>query len=146
VLRERTAPRGQQGPAIQLVSDLEPEVPEIMADPMQLQQIFMNLMLNAVDAMPHGGSLKIRTRYTPVPPTLVVEVADTGSGIDEAVMNRIFSPFFTTKAKGTGLGLSITKRLLEEHGGSIRLENNKDGGASCIIQLPIKQIEGALTI
>ena len=145
VLRERAAPRNQGRP-INLVSDLDPDLPEIMADPMQLQQIFMNLMLNAVDAMPDGGTLTIRTRYTWEPSTLVIELADTGEGIDAAVMSRIFSPFFTTKSKGTGLGLSITRRLLEEHGGSIKLENNKEGGATCIINLPIKQIEGALTV
>ena len=145
VLRERTAPGGQ-GPAIILVSDLEPGMPEIMADPMQLQQIFMNLLLNAVDAMPNGGTLTVRTRYTGEPSTLVIEVADTGAGIDAAVMNKIFSPFFTTKSKGTGLGLSITKRLLEEHGGSIVLENNKDGGATFIVHLPVRQVEGAFTI
>lgn len=145
VLRERAAPRGH-APAIKLVSDLEPALPMVMVDPMQLQQIFMNLMLNAVDAMRDGGTLTIRTRYTREPATLQIELADTGEGIDNEVMSRIFSPFFTTKAKGTGLGLSITKRLLEEHGGGIRLENNKDGGATCIITLPVRQVEGALTV
>jgi two-component system sensor histidine kinase AtoS len=131
--------------AIRLSNNLDRNVPEIMADPMQLKQIFMNLFLNAVDAMPGGGMVTMSTFFDPHTQSLRIELADTGRGIESAAMGKIFMPFFTTKAKGTGLGLSITKRLVEEHGGSIRLQNNENGGVTCMISLPVRQPEGALT-
>ena len=141
VLKERS--RDRKHP-IQLVRDLQADLPEIMADPMQLKQIFMNLILNATDAMPDGGTLTMRTFFVRVSHSLGIQLSDTGKGIDTASIGRIFDPFFTTKAKGTGLGLSITKRLIEEHGGTIRIRNNSDGGATCSILLPVRQPEGAL--
>jgi two-component system sensor histidine kinase AtoS len=144
VLKERS--RSREGArAIQLKRELDEKLPEIMADPMQLQQIFMNLMLNAIDAMPEGGTVTMRTVFERQTNSLRIELSDTGRGIDSATMAKIFDPFFTTKAKGTGLGLSITKRLVEEHGGSITLVNNRDGGVTCSITLPVRLMEGALT-
>lgn len=141
VLKECSRCR-DEGHVIHLSCQLEKDLPEIMADPMQLKQIFMNLMLNAVDAMPDGGTLSVRTSFYPEVQYLKVELSDTGNGIDSATMAKIFNPFFTTKAKGTGLGLSITKRLVEEHGGRIRIESNRSGGITCTVSLPR---EGALT-
>ncbi|HUJ18151.1 MAG TPA: PAS domain S-box protein [Nitrospirota bacterium] len=144
VLKERS--RSREGArAIRLKRELDEDLPEIMADPMQLQQIFMNLMLNAIDAMPEGGTVTMRTVFERQANSLRIELSDTGRGIDSATMAKIFDPFFTTKAKGTGLGLSITKRLVEEHGGSITLVNNHDGGVTCSITLPVRLMEGALT-
>ncbi len=142
VLKERLRTLEHAHP-IYLVRDLDSDLPEIMADPMQLKQIFMNLMLNAVDAMPDGGTLTVKTSLDP--DFLRVELSDTGRGIDSDALAKIFSPFFTTKAKGTGLGLSITKRLVEDHGGNISIENNGQGGATCVITLPARQREGAVT-
>lgn len=130
---------GNNSHAIQVLSDLEHGMPEIMADPMQLQQIFMNLLLNAVDAMPDGGMLTMKTAYDRQAQNVQIELSDTGKGIDAETLAKIFNPFFTTKAKGTGLGLSITKRLVEEHGGKIRLHNNSEGGITCLITLPVRQ-------
>jgi len=123
-------------PSIKLVRDLDSHLPEIMADPMQLRQVFMNLILNAVDAMKGGGSLGIKTRFDAANLSVRVELSDTGKGIDTAVMEKLFQPFFTTKAKGTGLGLAISKRLVEDHGGKISIEQNSAGGATFIITLP----------
>jgi signal transduction histidine kinase len=103
---------------------------------MQLRQIFMNLLLNAADAMPKGGTLSLKTWFDAASETLRVTVSDTGTGIDASVMNSIFKPFFTTKTKGSGLGLAITKRLIEEHGGRISIENNTGRGARFTISLP----------
>jgi len=123
---------------ITIVRNFDPRLPKSMADPTQLQQVFMNLLLNAADAMPNGGTLTVQTLHEEGSPFLRITITDTGSGIDKSVIDKIFQPFFTTKPKGTGLGLSITKRLVEQHGGSIRVANNPSGGASFTIDLPIK--------
>jgi signal transduction histidine kinase len=117
----------------------DPHLPETMADPLQLQQVFMNLLLNAADAMPDGGMITVQTAHESAAQSLRIMVTDSGKGIDEAVLNRIFQPFFTTKTKGTGLGLSITKRLIEQHGGSIRVQNSPDRGALFTIMIPVRQ-------
>jgi signal transduction histidine kinase len=122
---------------ITIVKSFDPRLPKTMADPFQLQQVFMNLLLNAADAMPNGGTLTVKTLHEAASPFLRVTITDTGSGIDKSVIQKIFLPFFTTKPKGTGLGLAITKRLVEQHGGNIRVANNPDGGASFTIDLPI---------
>jgi signal transduction histidine kinase len=109
-----------------------------MADPLQLQQVFMNLLLNAADAMPDGGMITVQTAHEASVQSLRITITDSGKGIEETVIDRIFQPFFTTKTKGTGLGLSITKRLIEQHGGSIRVQNSPDRGASFTIMLPVR--------
>ncbi|HSL99218.1 MAG TPA: ATP-binding protein [Candidatus Limnocylindria bacterium] len=111
-------------------------VPQTMADLMQLQQVFLNIVLNAIDAMPKGGTLTIRTSFSEESGRIRVEIADTGKGIGEGPTEKIFEPFFTTKPKGTGLGLAISKQLVEQHGGSIAAANNPGGGATFEILLP----------
>jgi len=125
--------------AIHLVRNYGSRLPEASADPMQLQQIFMNLLLNAADAMPNGGTLTLETTHDLPSQMLRITISDTGTGIDAAVISNIFQPFFTTKAKGTGLGLAITRRLVEEHEGQISIENKAGGGAMFTIQLPALQ-------
>jgi len=125
--------------AITIVKHFDSRLPKTLADPLQLQQVFMNLLLNAADAMPDGGTLIAQTLLGEASAFLRIKIKDAGSGIDESMINKIFLPFFTTKPKGTGLGLAITKRLVEQQGGSIRVANNQDGGASFTIDLPIKQ-------
>ena len=124
---------------ITIVRNFDPHLPRTMADSMQFQQVFMNLLLNAADAMPNGGTLAVQTSYEAPSLSLRIAIRDTGSGIDESIIDKIFQPFFTTKPKGTGLGLSITKRLVEQHGGIIRAANNPRGGASFTIYLHIKE-------
>jgi len=135
VLQNQSRTPGASG-SIALVRDLDSRLPEILADPMQLRQVFMNLILNAVDAMKDGGSLGIKTRFDAATLSVRVELSDTGRGIDPAVIGKLFQPFFTTKSKGTGLGLAISKRLVEDHGGKISIEQNSAGGATFIITLP----------
>lgn len=126
---------------IALEKDLDDRLPFVTADPMQLRQVFMNLLLNAVDAMKDGGKLGIKTRFDAMTQTVRVELSDTGRGIDAAIMDKLFQPFFTTKAKGTGLGLAISKRLIEDHGGRISVEQNAGGGVRFTISLPVAQSE-----
>jgi signal transduction histidine kinase len=100
----------------------------------------MNLLLNAAEAMQGGGTLTLKTLYEENSNSLHIMISDSGKGIDDKAMARIFQPFFTTKAKGTGLGLAITKRLIEQHDGSISVRNNPEGGATFRIVLPVKAV------
>jgi two-component system sensor histidine kinase AtoS len=127
--------------SIAIVRDFDSHLPVITADPMKLKQVFMNLLLNAVDAMKDGGTLGMKTRFDSAAHAVRVEVSNTGREIDAAVMDKIFQPFFTTKPKGTGLGLAISKRLIEDHGGRIGIAQNPGGGAIFKISLPVTQSE-----
>ncbi len=126
---------------ITVIKEFDTRLPKTMADPQQLQQVFMNLLLNAADAMPDGGMITVQTSHQDSRRTLHIQVVDTGSGIDEAVVDKVFQPFFTTKPQGTGLGLAITKRLIEQHGGSINVKNNHEKGVAFMITLPIRDWE-----
>jgi signal transduction histidine kinase len=108
---------------IRVAKVLDPQLPPVRIDPMQFQQIFLNLILNAIEAMPGGGQLRVTTQHNPVERSLAVEIADTGKGIEKNDLDRIFQPFFTTKKKGSGLGLAITKRLVEQHDGRISVRS-----------------------
>ncbi len=114
------------------------EVPRILANPDQIQQVFLNLMLNALDAMPHGGSLAVTARQDGA--FLSIVFSDTGPGIEENAMDKIFDPFFTTKplGKGTGLGLSICYGIIREHKGTIDFSSKRGEGTSFTIRLPLK--------
>jgi signal transduction histidine kinase len=122
---------------IQLKTDLDPELPPVHGNAGKLQQVFLNLFLNARDAMNGGGTLEVRTWTEGV--GIRVEVCDTGHGIAPENIHRIYDPFFTTKAarKGTGLGLSVTYGIIQEHGGSIEVSNRRSGGARFRLELPV---------
>jgi signal transduction histidine kinase len=122
--------------SVTIGKDYAENLQRLLADPLQLQQVILNLLLNAAEAMPGGGTVTART-FTDNG-VLGVSIGDTGHGIGDQLMARIFQPFFTTKAKGTGLGLAISKRLVEQHGGSIKAENMPSGGASFVITLPVE--------
>jgi len=114
------------------------ELSPTLADPTQLQQIFLNLFLNALHAMPRGGELGVRTCLEEDEKTIRIEISDTGSGIREDLIDKVFQPFFTTKPKGTGLGLAISRQLIEQHGGTIAAANRPGGGVLFTILLPVK--------
>jgi PAS domain S-box-containing protein len=127
---------------IVLESDFDPQVPRVLADRQQLRQVFLNLLTNAADAMPHGGRLSVRVSdgAPAAPGTVMVEVGDTGEGISPENLARIWEPFFTTKAegRGTGLGLSICRHILEEHGATIELDSRPGQGTVARVRLPIQ--------
>jgi signal transduction histidine kinase len=133
-------PRFQRGDgsAVAMIRDFAQGLPPTLADPLQLQQVFMNLLLNAADAMPGGGIVTVRTALDAASGSLRVTVRDTGHGIDEGAAEKIFQPFFTTKAAGTGLGLAISRRLVEQHGGDISADMAAGGGASFTVTLPVR--------
>ena len=95
---------------------------------MQMQQVFLNLLLNAIEAMPDGGILATKTYYDERLDTIQITISDTGKGMDKSLVSKVFQLFFTTKRKGSGLGLSITRRLIEQHGGHIDLESDPGKG------------------
>lgn len=124
---------------VQVVKDLQPDLRNGLADRNQLQQVFLNLILNAEQAMTaaHGrGTLTLMTRQ--VGDTIVVTIADDGPGIPVQNLSRIFDPFFTTKpeGKGTGLGLSVSYGIIHEHGGNIRVASEVGKGAVFTVALP----------
>jgi signal transduction histidine kinase len=122
---------------VRVVKELDPSLVPIQGNPGQLQQVFMNLIINAHHAMPEGGQLTVRTG--PVPQQRVfVEIEDTGCGIPPEDLNRIFDPFFTTKeeGKGTGLGLSVSRNIVENHGGLIGVESTVGVGTLFRVVLP----------
>jgi two-component system sensor histidine kinase AtoS len=126
---------------IQVMKDFDPDLPEIMADPMQLQQVFLNLMFNAIEAMAGGGALAVKTSYDAEFNTTHIAIADSGKGIEKALLDQIFEPFFTTKRKGSGLGLAVTRRLIEEHGGAIYVESTPNRGTVFNISLQLQGTE-----
>jgi two-component system NtrC family sensor kinase len=125
-----------QKAGVQVKTSLEPDLAAVHGNAGKLQQVFLNLFLNARDAMSGSGTLEVRTWSEGA--GVKVEVADTGIGIPPEHLNRIYDPFFTTKAarKGTGLGLSVSYGIIQEHGGSIEASNRPGGGARFRIELP----------
>jgi signal transduction histidine kinase len=115
--------------------DLDPSLPELAFDENQMLQVLQNLLRNAVDSMPQGGALSLKTEREEK--NAVLRVADTGSGIPAEVKDRIFSPFFTTKADGTGLGLAVSKRIVDSHNGQIDCESKPGKGTVFVIRLPL---------
>jgi two-component system, NtrC family, sensor kinase len=118
--------------------DLEPGLPRIEASPGQMQQVILNLLLNAADAMPQGGKVRLQTRSLPGEREIEVRCTDTGVGIAPSDQEKIFQPFYSTKGeRGTGLGLAITREIVRDHGGTIRLESEPGRGATFIVRLPV---------
>jgi signal transduction histidine kinase len=128
---------------ITVETNLQPELPDIKCDYQQIKQAVINLLNNSCQAMLDGGVLMINTRKALLKnrDSVVIEIADTGGGVDSDVLHNIFNPFFTTKDGGTGLGLAITHRLIVNHCGSVEVNNNPGVGVTFIINLPITKEE-----
>jgi len=148
------------------LEELEEGLPQAMLDRNKIEQVFVNLIINAIDAMPSGGTLILRTRrerlvevgqgvgvrktdrFRVGQSVIVVEIEDTGTGIDETSRARLFDPFFTTKppGKGTGLGLAVCKSIVALHGGTIRIANKEGGGGTraTVVLQSIRSKEGGV--
>jgi two-component system NtrC family sensor kinase len=126
---------------IHVEEDVPADLPPIHGEKKCLQQVFLNLFINAIQAMLHGGSLQIRARPSPDGHWMVIDVTDTGVGIDPEHLPLIFDPFYTTKqvGRGTGLGLSVTYGIVEKHGGHIEVKSRKGEGATFTLTLPLHQ-------
>lgn len=121
---------------VRLLTDLPDDVPEIEADPNLLKQALLNIILNAEQAMPEGGELIIRT--APRNERVEIEITDTGTGIPPENVDAVFQIYFSTKEGGTGLGLATARRIIEQHGGAIRLFSTVGKGTSFHIALPVR--------
>ena len=146
VLRPESLPRlledalagavGESVQGIEIDRDVDPSLPPVPMDARMIRQAFVNVLVNAVQAMQHGGRLAVRARRSG--PSVRVEIQDSGPGIPEEVRHRIFEPFFTTKASGTGLGLAVVKRIVEGHGGEVMVESTPGAGTVFSIWLPLE--------
>jgi signal transduction histidine kinase len=147
-----TAPGMSRG-NVHVCLDLQGDLPPVLADGNQLQQVFLNLIANAIDAMPAGGELHVRTTIHEAPGNglgpssddpkrcITVSIRDTGQGIPEEYLGRIFDPFFTTKdaGHGMGIGLAVCAQIIHLHGGSIVVQSQPGEGSTFTIGLPIYQ-------
>jgi len=122
--------------------DMDSNITPVEADELQLKQVFLNIILNAVQAMPEGGELKITTRN--VNRGVEVSISDTGAGIPEEERKKIFQPFYTTKKDGTGLGLSISYGIIKEHGGEIFVESEISRGSRFRVFIPVRSSDRPL--
>ena len=141
------------GEDVEMVLQLSDDAGPILADPTQIDQVILNLAINAKDAMPEGGSIYISTRSGRMSPNTdtsesctILEVSDSGHGIDGATIDRIFDPFFTTKdvGKGTGLGLATVQGIIKQSGGTIEVDSTPGDGTSFIIRFPVSNVESNL--
>jgi PAS domain S-box-containing protein len=125
---------------IEIRTEIDAELPQILGDPGQLQQVFTNLLLNAADAMQGHGKITVTSRPTLSQDGIILTFTDTGSGMPPDIQTKIFEPFFTTKApgKGTGLGLSIVYSVIQRHGGTIEVDSAPGGGTTFTIRLPLE--------
>jgi two-component system NtrC family sensor kinase len=123
--------------------ELHEAIPELVFDAHQMQQVFVNLLLNAMEAMPDGGRIQIDGRIDreAIPASVVLTVTDHGPGIPTEQLSEIFNPFFTTKAEGSGLGLSIVHRILEQHGVSVEVQSEPGAGAAFLLRFPLEHDE-----
>jgi signal transduction histidine kinase len=124
---------------VELRVDLPPVLPEVRVDPMQMEQALLELVSNALDAMPDGGRLRIAAQASNgagTAPEVAIEVSDTGGGIPEDLLPTVCEPFFTTRQEGTGLGLAIAKRYVEQNGGRLEIESRPGAGTVARVRLP----------
>jgi two-component system NtrC family sensor kinase len=125
---------------VEVESQIEPKMPSIHCDSAQIQQVLLALLMNAVEAMPHGGRLKVEAAYNAERREAQIVVSDDGMGIPEEVLPHIFEPFFTTKAesKGVGLGLAVAFGIVQQHGGKIAVSSTPQKGTTFTVTLPEK--------
>ena len=124
---------------IHISKDLSEEIPDLLLDSGQLQQVFVNILINAVEAIQDKGTITVQSYMESGPERVLVEMADTGSGISPEQMPKIFEPFFSTKSKGTGLGLAVSYGIIRNHEGDIRVNSQPGEGTRFTIEIPISQ-------
>ncbi len=122
-------------------TELDSPLPQALVDPEQIKQVLLNIIINAIQANPAGGTVLIRASHDPE--DLIISVQDSGPGIKPEHLDRIFDPFFTTKREGTGLGLSISYQLVRNNGGQIRAVSEENKGACFLLRLPVIESESA---
>lgn len=120
---------------INLHKEYEHDIPSILVDPVQIKQVFLNLLMNAIESMPDGGNVTVKIKaYSE---SIEMNVIDTGKGMSQKTIQKIFDPFFTTKSDGTGVGLAVSLKIIEDHGGSISAKSRPGKGTNMTISLPL---------
>jgi PAS domain S-box-containing protein len=122
---------------VQVEMHLDDKIPKLYLDKSQIEQVIRNVAINAAQAMPHGGTLTVETRYNSGSEAAEIQLHDTGVGIQADKLEKIWTPFFTTKTKGTGLGLAIARKIVETHGGRMTAASTPGEGSYFTIQLPV---------
>ena len=122
---------------VQISERLQPDLPKAIVDPSQIERVFVNMIVNAAEAMSSGGRLTLTTSYVPEHPAIDIAFTDTGNGIPPENLEKIFDPFFTTKEVGTGLGLAISYGIVKEHLGTISVESTVGQGTTFTVRLPV---------
>jgi len=130
-------------PGVELSTECDDALPPVHVDVAQMNQVLAGLCLNAAEAMTGGGRLTVRTYSGPADGRVVLEVSDTGPGIDAKAMPRIFEPFFTTKGVGRGMGLAAIRGIVDNHGGEIRVVSREGKGTTCTVLLPMSAVPAA---
>ncbi|MFC1671791.1 ATP-binding protein [Planctomycetota bacterium] len=139
VLREVVSNEREDAGAseVEIIKELDPDLPEIMGDPLQVRQVFTNILVNAFHAVSGSGRITVRTSRTPG--RVAVQISDNGEGVSEKIRDKIFDPFFTTKGpdKGSGLGLALSYNIVQRFNGDMRVESREGEGATFTVELPI---------
>ncbi len=120
---------------ITIRTELDSKIPSVLADADQMRQVVLNIILNAADAMPQGGALRIRSYFEPKSNQVMLRISDTGPGIPVEIQDKLFEPFFTTKKTGTGLGLAIAYGIMERHRGALKVESSPGHGTTIVVSL-----------
>jgi two-component system, NtrC family, sensor kinase len=120
---------------IKIQTELNPGIPSVLADADQMRQVILNIVLNAADAMPQGGEIRVRSHFESQWNQVVLRISDTGPGIPPEIQDKLFEPFFTTKKTGTGLGLAIAYGIMERHKGALKIESTLGHGTTIIVIL-----------
>jgi signal transduction histidine kinase len=131
---------------IHISRSLDPRLPSLLVDKNAMQQVLWNILINALQAMPGGGTLTITTACPTAmlnagPSEVMIAISDTGAGMSPETAKKAFQPFFSTKSKGTGLGLAIVERVVKQHGGRVSVESTTDRGTTVSISLPVQSGE-----
>ena len=122
--------------SVELEVSLDPELPEVLVDPEQIYQVLLNMVINAIQAMPDGGRIALRTQVDPVRQSIELVITDNGKGISSDKIGQIFTPFFTDKNRGSGLGLAIAKNIIDKHEGRIEVSSTEGKGSRFAIIFP----------
>ena len=129
---------------VEVVQEMPDDLPELWLDRAQMEQVIKNIVINAVQAMPHGGTLTVAAQCQPEQDIINIDFTDTGVGISAAKIDKICTPFFTTKTKGTGLGLAIVRKIVETHGGRLVIRSTPGEGSTFTVQLPIQPVPAGM--
>ena len=127
---------------VDVILERDGTLPQVSADPEQLKEVMVNILVNACEAMERGGTIRIKEEEKDDRErgrTAVINISDNGSGIPIALQDKVLQPFFTTKEQGTGLGLSIAARIVEQHGGWLDIISTEGKGTTFVISLPVKE-------